>query len=87
MSNTPLTSASFMARSIEKEQERFTQEAERLVEQATYIASAPPVGQHKVSGDIIRLIQDASFLLKRAVAIEADTEALGLMGVENTTGK
>jgi hypothetical protein len=85
MTNPPLTAANFLARSIEQEQERFTQEANRLVEQAAHIAATPPSSQRKVSGDITRLIQEASFLLKRAATIEAGAEALGLMGVEDTT--
>lgn len=40
-----------------------------------------------MSGDITRLIQEAAFLLKRAVTIEAGLEAVGLMDAETATTK
>ncbi|MEV8455465.1 hypothetical protein AB0467_34580 [Streptomyces sp. NPDC052095] len=89
MPSPQLTAASFLSRSIEDEQRRFTQEAERLAEQATRIAATPPsAGRNTVSGDLTRLIQEAAFLLKRAVTIEAGLEAVSLMDAEvNTTKK
>ncbi|GGZ83598.1 hypothetical protein [Streptomyces rubiginosohelvolus] len=86
MANPQLTAASFMSRSIEDEQRRFAQEAERLAEQAARIAANPPgVGRSTVSGDLTRLIQEATFLLKRSVTIEAGLEAVGLMNAETAT--
>ncbi|MET7584671.1 hypothetical protein [Streptomyces microflavus] len=83
MSNPQLTTASFLSRSIEDEQRRFAQEAERLAEQDACIAANPPGAERGThSGDITRLIQEATFLLKRAVTIEAGLEAVGLMGAE-----
>ncbi|MEV5283389.1 hypothetical protein ACFYMW_35680 [Streptomyces sp. NPDC006692] len=88
MTNPQLTAASFLSRSIEDEQRRFAQEAQRLAEQAARIAANPPTsGRGTVSGDLTRLIQEATFLLKRAVTIEASLEAVGLMGAEKTTGQ
>ncbi|QYA98734.1 hypothetical protein KZO11_36765 [Streptomyces anulatus] len=85
MSNSQLTAASFLTRSIEDEQRRFTQEAERLAEQAARIAANPPNGQRTASGDLTRLIAEATCLLKRAVTIEAGLEAVGLIGAETAT--
>lgn len=88
MPNPQLTAASFLSRSIEDEQRRFTQEAEHLAEQATRIAANPPAaGRNTVSGDLTRLIQEATFLLKRAVTIEATLEAVGLMGAETAAAE
>lgn len=85
MPNPQLTAASFMSRSIQDEQRRFAQEAERLAKQAAYIAANPPSDGRAVSGDITRLIQEAAFLLKRAATIEASLEAVGLMNAEAAT--
>lgn len=83
MTNPQLTAASFLARSIESDQQRFIQEAERLAEQAARIAKNPPAdGRNTASGDLTRLIQEATFLLKRAVALEAGLEAVALMNSE-----
>ncbi|NEA20194.1 hypothetical protein [Streptomyces halstedii] len=68
--------------SLKREQAQFAEEAERLAAQAAYIAATPPApGRNTVSGDITRLIQEATFLLKRAVTIEA----VGLMNAETAT--
>jgi len=86
VTTSPLTAASFLARSIESDQQRFAQEAERLAEQAAHIAAnLPAAGRSTVSGDISRLIQEATFLLKRAVALEVGLEAVALMNSETTT--
>ncbi|WP_331728931.1 hypothetical protein OG693_39040 (plasmid) [Streptomyces sp. NBC_01259] len=85
MANPQLTAASFLSRSIEDEQRRFTQEAELLAEHAARIAANPPTGKRTASGDLTRLIQEAALLLKRAVTIEAGSEAIGLMGAETAT--
>lgn len=86
MANPPMTAASFLSRSIQDEQRRFVQEAELLAEHAARIAANPPAaGRNTVSGDLTRLIQEATFLLKRAVTIETGLEAVGLMGAETAT--
>ncbi|MFI1576279.1 hypothetical protein ACH4VQ_36415 [Streptomyces anulatus] len=85
MTNPQLTAASFLSRSIEDEQRRFAQEAERLAEQAARIAANPPATGRTASGDLTRLIAEATYLLKRAVTIEAGLEAVGLMGAETAT--
>ncbi|WP_328903331.1 hypothetical protein OHR86_28420 [Streptomyces sp. NBC_00441] len=83
MTTSPLTAASFLARSIESDQQRFAQEAERLAEQAARIAKNPPAaGRTTASGEIARLIQEATSLLKRAVALETGLEAVALMNSE-----
>ncbi|MFJ1900417.1 hypothetical protein [Streptomyces sp. NPDC088115] len=87
MANSSLTAASFLSRSIEDEQRRFTQEAELLAEHAARIAANPGCGKRTASGDLTRLIQEAALLLKRAVTIEAGSEAIELMGVETATAE
>ncbi|MEU2578868.1 hypothetical protein ACIP3B_36535 [Streptomyces anulatus] len=85
MTNPQLTAASFLSRSIDDEQRRFTQQAERLAEQAARIAANPPGAGRTAPGDLTRLIAEATYLLKRAVTIEAGLEAVGLMGAETAT--
>ncbi|MFG2540696.1 hypothetical protein ACGFU4_36200 [Streptomyces sp. NPDC048511] len=77
-----VTAGDALAYSLKREQAQFAEEAERLAKQAAYIAANPPGDGRTVSGDVTRLIQEASFLLKRAATIEAGTEALGLMNTE-----
>ncbi|MGW3400295.1 hypothetical protein [Streptomyces zhihengii] len=71
--------------SLKRDQGQFAEEAERLAKNAAYIAANPPSDGRTVSGDITRLIQEAAFLLKRAVTIEAGIEAVGLMNAEAAT--
>ncbi|MFE7485426.1 hypothetical protein [Streptomyces sp. NPDC057552] len=71
--------------SLKRDQAQFAEEAERLAKQAAYIAANPPTAGRAASGDLTRLIQEAAFLLKRAVTIEAGLEAVGLMGAEAAT--
>ncbi|WP_329212309.1 hypothetical protein [Streptomyces sp. NBC_01708] len=71
--------------SLKREQAQYAEEAERLAKQAAHIAANPPTDGRTVSGDIARLIQEAAFLLKRAVTIEAGVEAAGLMNAETAT--
>ncbi|MFF8618287.1 hypothetical protein [Streptomyces sp. NPDC015350] len=85
MTDSQLTAASFMTRSLKDEEHRFVQEAELMAEHAASIAANPPNGQRTASGDLIRLIQEATFLLKRAVTIEAGHETIGLMNAETAT--
>ncbi|TFI30189.1 hypothetical protein [Streptomyces sp. 4R-3d] len=66
--------------SLKREHAQYAEEAERLAKQAAHIAASTPAYGRKVSGDITRLITEATFLLKRAVTIEAGLEAVGLMG-------
>ncbi|MFJ8923820.1 hypothetical protein ACIREK_30635 [Streptomyces sp. NPDC102415] len=80
-----VTATDALAYSLKREQAQYAEEAERLAKQAAYIAANPPTDGRTVSGDISRLIQEAAFLLKRAVTIEAGLEAIGLMNVETTT--
>lgn len=84
MSSPQMTTSAFLGRIIAQEQETFTDEANRLAEQAAHIAANPPTtGRGTVSGDLTRLIQSATFLLQRAVKIEATIEAVGLMASDN----
>ena len=86
MSEQHLTAAGFLSRSLEDEQRRFVEEAESLADHAARIAARPPAsGRSTVSGDLTSLIQEATFLLKRAVTIEASLEAVGLMAAEAGT--
>lgn len=80
-----VTASEALTYSLKREQGQFADEAERLAKQAEYIAANPPTNGRTVSGDITRLIQEAAFLLKRAVTIEAGMEAVGLMNVEAAT--
>lgn len=80
-----VTAHDALAYSLKREQAQYTEEAERLARQAAYIAANPPTDGRTVSGDINRLIQEAAFLLKRAVTIEAGLEAVGLMNAETAT--
>ncbi|WP_228994313.1 hypothetical protein [Streptomyces sp. DH8] len=80
-----VTAHDVLTYSLKREQTQFTEEAERLAKQAAYIAANPPADGRSVSGDITRLMQEAAFLLKRAVTIEAGLEAVGLMGAETAT--
>ncbi|MFJ8768994.1 hypothetical protein [Streptomyces clavifer] len=50
MPNPQLTTARFLSRSIEDEQRRFTQEADRLAEQAAGIAASPPARRRTYHG-------------------------------------
>lgn len=80
-----VTAGDALTCSLKREQAQFSEEAERLAKQAAHIAANPPADGRTVSGDITRLIQEATFLLKRAVTIEAGLEAVGLMGAEAIT--
>lgn len=82
-----VTAHEAMTYSLKREQAQFAEEGERLARQAAYIAANPPTGGRKVSGDITRLIQEAAFLLKRAVTIEAGLEAVGLVSAETATAE
>ncbi|MFD9871733.1 hypothetical protein ACFXI8_26885 [Streptomyces niveus] len=77
-----VTAHDVLTYSLKREQAQFFEEAARLAKQAAYIAANPPSDGRKASGDITRLIQEATFLLKRAVTIEAGLEAVGLMNTE-----
>ncbi|MGA4867543.1 hypothetical protein ACPB9J_33455 [Streptomyces lavendulocolor] len=85
MTNPALTAAGFTARAIEREQQQFAVEAQRLADHAAHIAANPPTRQRSVSGDLTHLIQEATLLLRRGVTIEASVEALGLMEAEADT--
>lgn len=78
-----VTASEALTYSLKREQGQFAEEAERLAKNAAYIAANPPADGRTVSGDINRLIQEAAFLLKRAVTIEVSLEAVGLMSVES----
>ncbi|MFD5695944.1 hypothetical protein [Streptomyces rubiginosohelvolus] len=80
-----VTARDALSYSLKRDQAQFAEEAERLAKQAAYIAVNPPADGRSVSGDITRLMQEATFLLKRAVTIEAGLEAVGLMGAETAT--
>ncbi|MFJ6438432.1 hypothetical protein [Streptomyces sp. NPDC091416] len=80
-----VTASEALTYSIKREQAQFAEEAERLAAQVAYIATNPPTDGRTVSGDITRLIQEATFLLKRAVTIEAGLEAVGLICAETVT--
>ncbi|MFF6931590.1 hypothetical protein [Streptomyces californicus] len=80
-----VTARDALSYSLKRDQAQFAEEAERLAKQAAHIAANPPTDGRSVSGDITRLMQEAAFLLKRAVTIEAGLEAVGLMGVETAT--
>ncbi|MFF4858573.1 hypothetical protein ACFY2N_27170 [Streptomyces rubiginosohelvolus] len=80
-----VTAHDALSYSLKRDQAQFAEEAERLAKQAAYIAANPPADGRTVSGDITRLMQEAAFLLKRAVTIEAGLEAVGLMGAETAT--
>lgn len=80
-----VTARDALAYSLKREQGQFAEEAERLARQAAYTAANPPADGRSVSGDITRLMQEAAFLLKWAVTIEAGLEAVGLMGAETAT--
>ncbi|MFD4595688.1 hypothetical protein [Streptomyces rubiginosohelvolus] len=80
-----VTAHDALSYSLKRDQAQFAEEAERLAKQAAYIAANPPTDRRTVSGDITRLMQEAAFLLKRAVTIEAGLEAVGLMGAETAT--
>ncbi|MYW29685.1 hypothetical protein [Streptomyces sp. SID2119] len=77
-----VTARDALAYSLKRDQAQFAEEAERLAKQAAYIAANPPADGRSVSGDITRLMQEAAFLLKRAVTIEAGLEAVGLLNAE-----
>ncbi|MGW6466045.1 hypothetical protein [Streptomyces rubiginosohelvolus] len=77
-----VTAHDALSYSLKRDQAQFAEEAERLAKQAAYIAANPPADGRSVSGDITRLMQEAAFLLKRAVTIEAGLEAVGLMSAE-----
>lgn len=80
-----VTARDALTSSIKREQGRFAEEAERLAKHAAYIAANPPADGRTVSGDITHLIDEAVFLLRRAVAMEANLEAVGLMDAERAT--
>ncbi|MFF3531365.1 hypothetical protein ACFYX5_32290 [Streptomyces rubiginosohelvolus] len=80
-----VTAHDALSYSLKRDQAQFDEEAERLAKQAAYIAANPPADGRSVSGDITRLMQEAAFLLKRAVTIEAGLEAVGLMSAETAT--
>ncbi|MFE9850375.1 hypothetical protein ACFYPN_16400 [Streptomyces sp. NPDC005576] len=82
-----VTAREALTYSLKREQDQFAEEAERLAKQAAYIAANPPADGRTVSGDLTRLITEATFLLKRAVTIEAGLEAVGLMGAEVATSE
>ncbi|MFD7866960.1 hypothetical protein [Streptomyces sp. NPDC059783] len=67
---------------LKRDQALFAEEAEHLAEEAARIAANPPSDGRTVSGDLVRLIQEAGFLLKRATTIEASLQAVGLMSAE-----
>ncbi|SFY52058.1 hypothetical protein [Streptomyces sp. F-1] len=77
-----ITAAHALARSITGEQQMFTEDAQRIAEQAAYIAANPPVEGRTVSGDLTRLSQYVADLLRRAAKIEASVQALALMKAE-----
>jgi hypothetical protein len=79
MDNRALTAASFTARAVEHEQQQFVVQAQRLADHAARIAANPPTEKRTASGDLIRLVQEATLLLKTAVTIEASSATLGLM--------
>ncbi|MFE9913466.1 hypothetical protein [Streptomyces clavifer] len=80
-----VTAQDALSYSLKREQAQFAEEAERLAEQAAYIAANPPSDGRTVSGDITRLMQEAAFLLKRAVTIEAGLDAVEMMNAETST--
>ncbi|MFJ3084387.1 hypothetical protein ACIPJG_32170 [Streptomyces halstedii] len=77
------TPMGFLVRSTKKDQQRYAEEAQRLAELAAYIAANLP-DKGRVSGDIERLIEGATTLLRRAAAIETNLEAIKLMGFEES---
>ncbi|MYR75154.1 MULTISPECIES: hypothetical protein [unclassified Streptomyces] len=80
-----VTARDALTYSLKREQAQFAEEAERLAKQAAYIAANPAATGRTISGDIARLLQEATFLLKRAATIEAGLEAVELMGAEAIT--
>lgn len=78
----PITPASMLASSVAREQEMFTRDASYAAELMQRIADTPDAA-HSV-GDLSRLSQQITELIRRAATIKASTEALGLMKVDAT---
>ncbi|MYX26082.1 hypothetical protein GTY75_05260 [Streptomyces sp. SID8381] len=80
-----VTAAAALATNITWELESFTREAEMIAEKAAHIAANPPSAERTVSGDVTRLAQYVTDLLRRAATIEASQKAISLMEAESET--
>lgn len=78
-----LTTASFLARVIQQEQQLFAEEAQSMARQAAHVAANPPTAQRTVAGELTRLSQDVAHLLSRASKIEASIAALTLLEADS----
>ncbi|MFI6210283.1 hypothetical protein ACIBAI_28610 [Streptomyces sp. NPDC051041] len=77
---TTVTAASVLARQVADDQDEFARDAREAADLLGWIAEHPE--ESRVLGDLSRLSQQVTELVRRAARIKASTEALRLMEAE-----
>ncbi|THA79763.1 hypothetical protein [Streptomyces sp. A0592] len=78
------TADALLDRLITHEQDALAIDARRVAELAARIADNPPSATRSTSGDVTRLSQYVTELLRRTAKLEATIEAAQLMKNQNT---